>query len=430
MMLVGTPALSQHIPGYNYDEARIPPYTLLDPLLLANGRPVTTPAAWWSMRRPEIMRLFEENVFGRTPSNAHVPLRVQQIEADRSALEGTAIRKQIDIFFTAKGESGPFMRLLIYLPAHPTHPSPLILGLNFGGNQTVLDDPQIKPTLTWKRPKGADTVEHTAPPDSSRGSQIQEWQVRTLIAHGYGLATAYYGDLEPDFKDASQFSVRQLFVQPNQTKPASDEWGAIGAWAWGLSRAMDYLQTDPDVDAKQVAVTGHSRLGKTADWAAAQDMRFAAVLSTESGKAGQSVSRRGLGESIAHLQHSFPYWFCPNYAKWVGNDQQIPADGNLLLSLFAPRPVYVASAVGDEWSDPRGEFLSAVSASRVYALLGVGGLSGAEMPAVDAPIHQGNVAYHVRAGKHDVTAFDWDQYVQFLDTHFHKKAVLSGKVHE
>ncbi len=336
LLLPSQPAFAQHIPGYNYDESKIPPYTALDPLVLENGTRVKTLAMWWSTRRPEIMRLFEENVFGRSPANARVPLRVHQVESDRQALDGQAIRKQVDIFFTPRAEAGPYMRLLLYLPAHATHPTPTVLGLNFGGNQTVLDDPHIEPTPVWSRPKGVTALQHTAPPESSRGSQIEEWQVRKLLARGYGFATVYYGDLEPDFKDASQYSVRQLFLPPHQADPAPDEWGAIGAWAWGLSRAMDYLQTDADVDASHVAVTGHSRLGKTADWAAAQDTRFAAVLSTESGKAGQSLSRRGLGESVAHLEHSFPYWFCANYANWVGVDQHIPADGNLLSRCLRP----------------------------------------------------------------------------------------------
>jgi hypothetical protein len=420
LFLMAVAVRAQHIPGYNYDEQKIPPYAMLDPLQLADGSSVTKPAVWWSRRRPEILHLFEENVFGRTPADAHVPLRTRVLEEDRAALGGTAIRKQVDLFFTEKSEGGPYMRLLLYLPAHAAAARiPVVLGLNFGGNQTVLDDPKIQPTDVWSRPRGTMLLDHAQPEEATRGSQIEEWQVRMLLAHGYGLATAYYGDLEPDFKGASHYSVRQLFLKPGlTTAQTGDDWGAIGAWAWGLSRALDYLRTDPDVDPAHIAVTGHSRLGKAADWAAAQDQRFAAVLSTESGKGGQSLSRRGLGESVAHLEHSFPYWFCPNYAKWVNNDQQIPADGNLLLSLIAPRPLYVASAVGDEWSDPHGEFLSAVSASRVYRLLGVGGLMDSSMPAVDQPVHGGNVAYHMRAGKHDVTAFDWEQYLVFLDAHF------------
>lgn len=413
---------AQQVTGYNYDEAKIPAYTMLDPLQFSNGRPVTTAREWTQKRRPEIERLFEENVFGRTPMNAKIPLRANVVEMDRHALNGRAIRKQIDLCFTAKGVDGPKMRLLLYLPAHTRHRSAVILGLNFSGNQTVLDDPVIQLTPIWSKPKPATAPVRLLPEEKTRGSQTQEWQVEKVLARGYGLATVYYGDIEPDFNNEIQHSVRQLFLRPGQANPDADEWGAIGAWAWGLSRAVDYLVTDKDINPQQITVTGHSRLGKTADWAAAQDERFAAVLSTESGKAGQSPSRREIGETVQHLEHSFSYWFCANYAKWVGHDQEIPADGNLLLSLIAPRPLYVASAVLDQWSDPRGEFISAVSASRVYNLLGKQGLApDAVMPAVDQPIFAGDVAYHIRAGKHDVTAFDWDHYLDFLDLHFGKR---------
>ena len=420
-LVVATPATAQQIAGYNYDETKIPSYVLLDPLQLNDGSPVKTPEQWWRRRRPEIVRLFEENVFGRTPDNARVRLRAHVVEIDRHALAGRAVRKQIDLYFTPDADRGAKMRLLLYLPAHAGKPSAVVLGLNFGGNQTVLDDPGILPTPVWTKPKGAIKLEHNLPDEKTRGTQTQEWQVEKVIDRGYGLATVYYGDLEPDFKDASQYSVRQLFLDPGQAASAADAWGAIGAWAWGLSRAVDYLASDRDVDAKRIVVTGHSRLGKVADWAAAQDLRIAAVLSTESGKGGQSLSRRQIGETLEHLEHSFPYWFCANYAKWVGHDQEIPADGNLLLSLVAPRPLYVASAAGDEWSDPRGEFLSALSASSVYKLLGASGLVDSTMPLVDQPLLEGNVAYHIRSGKHDVNQFDWEQYLNFLDLQFGKQ---------
>jgi hypothetical protein len=413
----GSVGMAQRIAGYNYEEAKIPPYVLLDPLKFNDGGAVTTGAEWWQRRRPEIVRLFEENVYGRTPVDAKVPLRAHVVEVDRHALGGRAVRKQIDLYFTAEGERGAKMRLLVYLPAHARRRSAVVLGLNFAGNQAVVDDPGVLLTPVWTKAKGAAVLEHKLPDEKTRGTRAQEWQVEKVIARGYGFATAYYGDLEPDFKDADQYSVRRLFVKAGQT-PSGDDWGAIGAWAWGLSRAVDYLATDKGVDAKRIVVTGHSRLGKVADWAAAQDLRIAGVLSTESGKGGQSLSRREIGETVLHLEHSFPYWFCPNYAQWVGRDQEIPADGNLLLSLIAPRPLYVASAAGDEWSDPKGEFLSAVSASRVYALLGKPGLAETTMPAVDEPLLKGEVAYHIRTGKHDVTAFDWEQYLNFLDLQF------------
>ena len=423
------PSAAQHIPGYNYDESRIAPYTLLDPLRMSDGRSVTN-AAEWHPRRAEVLRLFEENVFGRTPEAAkHALAHARIIEHDEHALDGLATREQVDLTFDPAPGVQPApevlhsLRLLIYIPNSMTskrRPAPLVLGPNFFGNQTVLDDPKIQPTPTWTRPKGAAEMHAAPPPDSTRGSNASQWQVKMLLARGYAFATFYYGDLEPDGKGMERFSARNLFRTPDQTaKP--DDWAAIGVWAWGLSRALDYLELDPLVDAHHVAVTGHSRLGKTADWAAAQDPRFAAILSNESGHGGQSVQRRALGETVAHLENSFPYWFAPAYAQWVGRDKDIPADGNLLLSLLAPRSLYVGSAQGDEWSDPRGEFLSAVSASRVYALLGRPALpADTPQPAPDHPIGlSGFVAYHERTGKHDVTEFDWKNYLDFLDNQWH-----------
>jgi dienelactone hydrolase len=414
--------LAQDIAGYNYDEGKIAPYTMLDPLRGEPGEVITTEAQW-PARRMQILSLFEENIFGRTPDVArHAPLHAKVIERDDHALGGLAIREQVDLRFdpAAGVEVSPkverVMRLLVYLPAIAVQEhrrSPMVVGLNFAGNQTVVMDAGILPTEVWSKSKGATDAIHAMPDESTRGLGTAQWQVKMLLQRGYGLATAYYGDLEPDAKGAAEYSMRQLFGVSN----APDSWGAIGVWAWGLSRAFDYLASDPLVDPRHIAVTGHSRLGKVADWAAAQDTRFAAVLSTESGHGGQSIQRRALGETVAHLEHSFPYWFCPKYAKWVGHDGEIPADGNLLLSLIAPRPLYVASAVEDQWSDPHGEFLAAVSASRVYTLLGQAGLSpSTPMPAVDQAIGlNGNVAYHERAGKHDVTAFDWSHYLDFLD---------------
>jgi dienelactone hydrolase len=435
-LFLAASALAQRAPGYNYDEPNPGTYTLLDPLLLINGQHVTTPGQWKTQRRPEILRLFEENIFGHTPEGAqHLPVNAHVLEHDDHALGGLAVREQVELSFNpVPGISlGPqvlhTLRLLIYIPtaaAEVHRPSPIVLGLNFGGNQSILDDHAIEPTPIWTKPKGATELVHALPSDETRGSATKQWQVKLLLEHGYGLATAYYGDLEPDFKGASQYSVRQLFQPAGQTKP--DSWGAIGAWAWGLSRALDYLLTDPLVDSAHVAVTGHSRLGKAADWAAAQDTRFAALLSTESGHGGQSIQRRVLGETVAHLEHSFPYWFCPNYAQWVDHDAEIPVDGNLLLSLVAPRPLYVASAVGDEWSDPKGEFLSAVSASRVYRLLGKPALAETTpMPDPDQPIGlDGYVAYHDRTGKHDVTRFDWEHYLDFLDRRWGKSGTADA----
>ena len=423
LALLAAPALAQSFPaGYNNIESAVKPYTLLDPLTFADGKPVN--AKTWPARRNEIKSIFEENVFGRTPASAiGLPVRAHLDEQDDRALGGKAIRKQVTLYLSAKGEDGPKERLLLYLPAARTGKVPVVLGISFAGNQTIINDPGIRLNPTWTRPPKSTEPPHLeVPAESTRGAQAQQWQVEKVLARGYGIATFYYGDLDPDYKDSIQLGIRPTFYAVGQTAPKPDDWGAIGVWAWGLSRALDYLETDPLVDGKRVAVTGHSRLGKTTDWAAAQDPRFAVILSTESGKGGQSLSRRVYGETIEHLQQSFPYWFCENYAKWVGRDTEIPADGNLLLSLLAPRPVYVASADGDQWSDPKGEFLSAVSASRVYRLLGKLGISTTQIPAIDTPTDPTHfVAYHDRTGKHDVTAYDWDQYLNFLDAHFGKQ---------
>ena len=411
-------AASAQRPNTNYDEAKAGTYTLPDPLILRNGKRVSSAADWNRLRRPEILEMFRGHVYGRSPGRPE-RMTFELASVDRQALDGKAVRKEITVYF-AGTKTGPQMTILLYLPAGATRPSPVFAGLNFTGNHEVNPDPGIRLAEVWTRDPATKAVTHKRAAESTRGAARNRWQVEKILEHGYGLATIYYGDISPDFPGNLQNGVHSMYWEQGQSKPArDDEWGAIGAWAWGLSRALDYLETDKDVDARRVAVMGHSRLGKTALWAGAEDTRFALVISNDSGEGGAALSRRNFGETITDLNRSFPHWFCTNYKQFSGRADELPVDHHELIALIAPRPVYVASAEQDQWADPRGEFLSAANAGPVYKLLGKEGLGTDRMPDVHQPIMH-TVGYHIRAGKHDVTAYDWDQYLKFAEMHLGK----------
>lgn len=409
---LGVAAAGQR-PGTITDEAQVPPYTLPDPLVLADGTPVRDAATWRARRRPELLRLFESEVYGKTPGPPPAVVATD-VRVDRAALGGTAVRTQVTLRLQ-QGHPEPAIHLLLYTPASAAGRVPVVVGLNFNGNQAVHDDAGIALATSWLPERVRGVVANRAT-DASRGIEASRWQVPLLLSRGYALATAYYGDLDPDFDDGFQNGVQPLFYRAGQTRPGPGEWGAIGAWAWGLSRMLDYLETRTDVDAGRAIVMGHSRLGKAALWAGAQDTRFALVISNDSGCGGAALSKRVFGETVAHITSSFPHWFTPAFAKYAGREADLPVDQHQLLALIAPRPLYVASAVEDSWADPRGEFLGALGADPVYRLLGTPGLAAAAMPPVDTPIGR-TIGYHVRTGGHDVTAYDWEQYLGFAGRH-------------
>ncbi|MGD8499609.1 MAG: hypothetical protein PVJ86_03125, partial [Phycisphaerales bacterium] len=399
----------------NYYEQRVPKYTLPDPLVMSDGTKVTDARIWRTRRRPEVLRLFRTHVYGRSPVGRPKNMVFKVFDLERKALGGLATRRQVAVNFTGK-KDGPGMDILIYLPNAVKTPIPTFVILNFGGNHTIHPDPAIRLSGSWMRP-GTGIVNNHAT-EESRGRSSSQFPVEEILKRGYGLATIYYGDIDPDFHDGFKNGVHPAFDKLVDGRRASDAWGAIGAWAWGLSRAMDYFETDADIDHKRVAVLGHSRLGKTALWAGAQDERFAIVISNNSGCGGAALSRRRFGETVGRINKSFPHWFCENFNKYNGKEDDMPVDQHLLIALIAPRPAYVTSADQDLWADPRGEFLACKHAGPVYHLLGVDGLGADRMPGLDQPVQQGTIGYHIRSGGHALTEYDWQQFMDFADTHF------------
>ena len=400
------PAVVAGIP-VNYDEAKTGNYTLPDPLQFSGGR-VRTAADWTGKRRAEIVRLFEENQYGRAPGRPP-GMHFDVFETGTPALDGKAIRKQVTIYFSPD-RNGPKEDLLIYVPAKAVKPVPLLLTINFSPNAAIFDDPGVKLGEMWTREKKRVPAQ--------RGKGLGRISVDKLLAAGFGVAGMYYGDVDPDFSGGIPFGVRALYLKPGQAEPAADEWGAIAAWGWGISRALDYLETDRSVDARRVAIFGISRLGKTVMWAGARDTRIALVIASCSGEGGAALSRRNYGETIAHLTEPsrYPYQFCANYAKYAAHPEDSPVDANLLVALMAPRPVLLQTGDQDFWSDPKGEFLAAVAAEPVYRLFGKEGLGTDQMPAAGAAILH-TLGYYMHAGGHGALPGDWDYFVNFLEMH-------------
>ncbi|MBW8323849.1 MAG: hypothetical protein K0M50_03700 [Prolixibacteraceae bacterium] len=395
------------------EESKVPEYQLPDILTRFKGGKVKSEKVWVKKQRPEILKLFTNEVYGKVPGNLDLS-EVKIWETSDQALDGLAKRRQLSLFFK-KDNHNLEVNVLIYLP-QTNKKVPVFLAYNFTGNHAVFNDPNIRLTESWVANNPSVGIINNQVTEQSRATASDRWPVDEIIKAGYGLVTVYYGDVDPDKNDFSD-GIHPFFYKDNQNKPAYDEWGSISAWAWGLSRVLDYLEKDPQVDSEKVAVLGHSRLGKAALWAGATDTRFAMVISNESGCGGAALSRRRFGETVQIINTSFPHWFCDNFLKYNGNEDILPVDQHMLLALVAPRPLYVASAEGDKWADPRGEFLSAKYASAVYELLGVEGLPVKEMPAINQPV-MGTIGYHIRSGKHDLTLYDWQQYLKFADKFF------------
>ena len=399
----------------NYTEAKAGTYTLPDALTLHNGQRVRDAKTWVSKRRPEIRRLVEENWFGRAPGKP-TDLSFEVVEKNGSAFGGKAVRRQV-VIYLSKDRSGPRMDLLLYLPANAKAPAPLFLNMSFFANNLAVNDPDVRVGRRWERETRTQVPATPGPKQNAR----RGFPVEEFLAEGIAVATFNKDDLAPDFTGSEGMGVKALYLQPGQTRPAADEWGAIASWAWGASRALDYLETDKDVDARRVAIHGVSRLGKTALWAAAADERFAAVVASCSGEGGAATARRDYGETLAHMAAPtrYPYQFAGNYATYAGRVHEWPVDANLLLSLIAPRPLLLQTGNTDKWSDPYGEFLAAIAAEPVYQLFGKKGLGIDRFPAAgQAVLH--DIGYFMHDGGHGNVPADFPVYVQFLKMHFAK----------
>ncbi len=436
--------LAQH--NVNYDEEKVPKYVLPELLQLQNGEKVTSVEQWEKQRRPEIMELFASEVYGRTPTD-RIKVTYETITENPNALKGKATTRQVRFTFSSEGENGDKGRngsvsedetreaiLLLYIPNKRKGKVPVFVGYNYNGNHSITHDIKVlyPPTLHL--------VEELGSPAWERDNQTRRWPLEMIIDRGYAIATMCYHDIFPDNPSMKERSVIPLFTgyssnnRPTNEKTgsgstgttgqdssqsASDEWQAIGAWAWGSSRIVDYLETQKEIDSDKIAIMGHSRQGKAALWAGAQDERFKVVISNDSGCGGAALFRREFGETIEIINNTFPHWFCDNFQKYNKREPSLPIDQHQLIALIAPRKAYVASANEDLWADPKGEFLSAYHAGPVYRLYALSAIDSDTMPKLHAPIME-DIGYHIRAGKHDVTDYDWKCYLDFADKHFKK----------
>ncbi len=399
----------------NYDEDKVPEYTLPDPLVMEDGRPVESAEQWTEQRRPELLNLFREHVYGRRPADPPM-MQVEVLDEDGAVPGADNARRALARLTFGEGDNPPHLDVVVYLPADADGPVPAFVGMNFFGNHTAWNDPAIPLPTTWSRNSGDFGVTENRATEAGRGVREDRWPVDLVTSRGYALATIYCGDIAPDDRNHWRDGAPRLF--PNGGgNPGESEAATIAWWSWGLSRTLDYLTMRQDIDPQRVAVMGHSRLGKTALWAGAEDERFALVISNNSGCGGAALSRRAFGETVGRINQSFPHWFTGRFKTYNENEAALPVDQHQLVALMAPRPVYIASATEDRWADPLGEYLSGWHANPVYALFSHDGLPSENMSAPGEQVG-GHVGFHLREGGHAVTPWDWERFLDFADRHF------------
>jgi dienelactone hydrolase len=361
---------------------------LPDPLVTGDGKRVTT-AAEWPARRAELVELFAHHVYGRAPVGRPDGMTITVTEAASGVMGGTADRRQLRLGWKGPGGEGG-MNVVLFVPTKREKPVGCFL-------------------LICNRP--AENI------DPTREKKSPFWPAEQVIARGYAIAAFDNAEIDPDKHDDFKNGVHGVFDEPGKTR-AADAWATIAAWAWGASRAIDALVEQPGIDAKRIAVVGHSRGGKTALWCGAQDERVALTISNNSGCTGAAISRGKGGERIARINTAFPHWFTTTYKQWNERENELPFDQHQLLASIAPRLVYVASATEDAWADPKAEFRACVEAAPVWALFEQRGFPVTTFPAPESPLHDGRIGYHLRTGKHDLTEYDWMRFADFADKHW------------
>jgi hypothetical protein len=383
---------------------------LPDPLTMFDGTKVTTKEQWEQKRKPELKALFEHYMYGKFPPKPDAVTGKVLFE-DPKAFNGKGTLSEVAL--TVGPADWPKIYLLLAVPNNRKGPAPVFVGPNFTGNHTLVAEPRVHLPTVWmwfKTPGG----EKGVATDAGRGMILDKWPFEQVLDRGYAVATFYCGDVQPDRPNESE-GLRKFLAPPGDKLPG-DASSTIATWAWGVQRAVDYLTSRSDLDAKRIAAVGHSRLGKTVLLAAAFDERIAVAIPLQAGCGGTGPSRHAdvKAESVKKINTSFPHWFCPNFKSFNDDPSKLPFDQNGLVALCAPRPVLFPNATEDLWANPSGQFEVLKAASPVYRLYGVDGLGSDAMPEV-GKLLDSRLGYFIRPGKHAMTPPDWTAFMDFTD---------------
>jgi hypothetical protein len=383
-----------------------------DPLVMLDGKPVTTKRQWFKKRVPELKALFQHYMYGWFPPPVKVTGKITYV--DRKFFDGKATLK-LETLTLGKAPA-PEVHVLLLIPNQRAGPAPLFLGMNFSGNHTLVTDTNVPVSTAWMPTNipRIRIVNHHATPEG-RGKAADVWALEQTIDRGYAVATYFCGDVEMDRTNA-EGGVRQLIHRVH----APDDWGTIAAWAWGMERVMDYLSKDRDIDRKRIALVGHSRFGKATILAGAFDDRVAMVVPLQAGCGGTAPSRGKIGESVKQINDRFPHWFCDEFKQFNSQPDRLPFDQDCLIAMCAPRPVLLGGATEDTWTNPSGAFAMLKAAGGAYHLVGAEGLAATEMPATNQLVDS-NLGFFMRPGKHSMTKGDWKVFLDFADKHLRKQ---------